>query len=68
MATTTIPIDPKIRDRLRRFGHAGQTYNEIITAVLNRIERDEFVAEMRREKERLDREGGWIEIDDLDDL
>ena len=66
MGKTTIPLESEVRDRLRRFGHAGQTYNEILTQVLDRIEASGFVADMRREIDDLDRTGGWIADDDID--
>ncbi|MEA3204016.1 MAG: hypothetical protein QOI63_1696 [Thermoplasmata archaeon] len=45
---TTIPIEAIVRDRLKTFGHAGMTYSEILSRMMDRIERDEFVREMRR--------------------
>ncbi len=48
MAATSIPIESLVRDRLRSFGTAGMNYSEIVTAVLDRIEREAFVLEMRR--------------------
>ena len=48
VAATSIPIDSAVRDRLRSFGTAGMNYSEIVTAVLDRIEREAFVVEMRR--------------------
>ena len=62
MSTTTIPIDSKIRDRLRRYGHAGMTYNEILQTLMDTIDRDQFVAEMRR---RADTVTDWVELDDI---
>lgn len=49
VAATSIPLDSKVRDRLRAFGVAGMNYSQIVTAVLDRIERDAFIAQMRRE-------------------
>ncbi len=45
---TTIPIDPEVRDRLRSFGTAGMTYSEILTAILDKVDREAYVAELRR--------------------
>lgn len=63
---TTIPIDAKVRDRLRLFGHAGQTYNEILTHLMNEVERKNFLEELRREKEELDRTNDWVREDAMD--
>jgi hypothetical protein len=45
---TTIPIEASVRDRLKTFGHAGMTYSQILSKMMDRIEREEFVREMRR--------------------
>jgi hypothetical protein len=59
--TTTIPVDSAIRDRLRTYGHAGMTYNEILRRLMDEVDRDAFVAEMRR---RADPVKNWIDLDD----
>lgn len=46
--TATIAIPEAIRDRLKTFGHAGMTYPEILNHLMDRVQRDDFVAEMRR--------------------
>ncbi len=60
---TTIPIDPAVRDRLRSFGHAGMTYSEIVTAVLDKIEMEKFLAEMQRTVD--DPAIQWIRHEDM---
>jgi hypothetical protein len=61
--TTTIPIDPKVRDRLRAFGKAGMTYSDILTAVMDQIEMEKFF----RETEALlkDPNVKWVDHDDI---
>lgn len=59
---TTIPIDPAVRDRLRSYGMAGMTYSDIVTAVLDRIELDKFLAEMQRVVD--DPSTVWVDFDD----
>lgn len=61
---TTIPIDPAVRDRLRSYGMAGMTYSEIVTAVLDRIEMDKFLAELQREID--DPNTVWIRHEDME--
>ena len=62
--TTTIPIDPKVRDRLRAFGTHGMNYSDIITSVLDKIEMEKFLAEMQR---RLDDPSvQWIRHEDME--
>jgi hypothetical protein len=42
---TTIQVPPHIRDRLKRFGHKGQTYAEILAALMDRVEYEAFMDE-----------------------
>ncbi len=52
-ATTTIQIPAETRDRLRRFGLKGQTYRDILEALMDRVEYEAFMEEQyRRLKER----------------
>ena len=44
----TIRIPTKTRDRLRRFGLKGQTYREILEALMDRVEHEEFMEEQHR--------------------
>lgn len=62
--TTTIPIDPKVRDRLRGFGKAGMTYSDILTAVLDQIEMEKFFREI--EAKLNDPSVKWIDHDDIE--
>jgi len=62
MTNTTIPVDSKVRDRLRTFGHAGMTYNDILQRLMDEVDREAFVAEMRR---RADSVTNWVELDDV---
>ena len=53
MAITTIQIPAETRDRLRRFGLKGQTYRDILEALMDRVEYEEFMEEQyKRLKER----------------
>lgn len=48
MAKTTIPIDPKVRDRLKTYGTKDMDYDEILQQLMDEVDRDRFVAEQRR--------------------
>ena len=48
MERTTIAISPKTRDRLRHYGTKGMSYGEILDRMMDELERERFVAEMRR--------------------
>ncbi len=63
IVATTIAIDPTTRERLRRFGHAGMSYDEILRLLMDRVDRDEFVARIHAES---DAEQNWVELDDFD--
>lgn len=58
---TTIPVDPAVRDRLRAYGTAGMTYTEILQNLMDLVDRDAFVAEVRR---RVDEVKDWVDLED----
>ncbi len=58
---TTIPIDPAVRDRLRTYGTSGMTYNEILRGLMDQVDREAFVAEIRR---RVDEIKNWVDLED----
>lgn len=63
---TTIQIDPAVRDRLKRFGHAGMTYDEILKMFMDRWEEEEWGRAMRQRIDELDATDGWEELDESD--
>ena len=53
VGTTTIQIPIGTRDRLKRFGLKGQTYKEILEALMDRVEYEQFMEiQYRRLEER----------------
>jgi len=51
--TTTIQVPVGTRDRLKRFGLKGQTYEDILETLMDRVEYQEFMeAQHRRLDER----------------
>lgn len=64
VSLTSIPLDNKVRDRLRSFGTAGMNYSQIVTAVLDRIEREAFIEELRRELD--DPTTVWLDEKDIE--
>jgi hypothetical protein len=62
MALTTIPLDTKLRDRLRAYGTAGMSYNDIVQRLLDERDRDAFIRDILREA---DEETQWVDLDDL---
>jgi len=61
---TTLAVDAKTRDRLQTFGHAGQSYDDILQALMDQVERDKFVAQMHRIADNP--ETVWVDEDDVD--
>lgn len=60
---TTIALDAKTRDRLRSFGQAGMSYDQILQAIMDEVDRERFVAEIHR---IADNTTDWVELDDFD--
>lgn len=61
---TTISIDPKIRDRLKAYGTAGMTYNQILAALMDNTDREAFFAEVRRLAANPETES-WVRLEDV---
>ncbi|MDK2892841.1 hypothetical protein [Methanohalophilus sp.] len=57
---TTIPITKSIRDRLKSFGQKGETYSDILTRMMDSIDRDEFMDRMYR---RLEEKDQFVSLD-----
>lgn len=64
MAGTTINIEPRVRDRLKTYGIAGETYNAILTRLMDNMEREAFFAEARRVAALPD--SAFTDLDDLE--
>jgi hypothetical protein len=62
--TATIALPEAVRDRLKTFGHAGMTYPEILQAMMDRIEREDFVRELRKQYLATPRRS-YVDLDDL---
>ncbi len=62
--TATIAIPEDVRDRLKTFGHAGMTYPDILRALMDRVERDDFVRDLRQQYKTTPRKS-YVNLDDL---
>lgn len=56
---TTIQLAPRTRDRLKQFGRKGQTYGQILEAIMDRVEYEEF---MEDQYERLKERGQFVAL------
>ena len=50
---TTIPLQGAVRDRLRLYGTAGMTYNDILIRMMDALDRKQFLDEIRRRVQKL---------------
>lgn len=48
MSRTTVALDTRTRDRLKRFGSHGETYDQIIDRLMGEAERHAFYEQVRR--------------------
>ena len=62
--TATIALPEAVRDRLKTFGHAGMTYPEILQALMDRVEREDFVRELRKQYLTTPRRD-YVDLDEL---
>lgn len=61
--TTTIPLSTDVRDRLKSYGSMGDTYNDILTRMMDEIERASFIAKLRMERD--DPATAWVTLEEL---
>jgi hypothetical protein len=62
---TTINIEPALRDRLKTFGTAGETYNDILRRLMDNMEREAFFEKVRRIAANPD-EFEWTRLEDIE--
>ena len=60
---TTIPLKTPVRDRLKTYGSIGDTYSDILTHMMDQIERVAFLARLRAERD--DPETKWATLEEL---
>jgi hypothetical protein len=60
---TTIPLKTPVRDRLKTYGSMGDTYSDILTHMMDEIERKAFLARLRAERD--DPKAEWATLEEL---
>jgi len=60
--TTTIPTTKVVRDRLKEYGQKGETYTDILTRLMDSIDKDEFVDRIYR---RLEKKDHFVSLDEI---
>ena len=61
--TTTLPVSKTTRDKLRRFGTKGETYDEIINRLM---ENDQYIAFMERQYAILSEKDRFVPLDEIE--
>jgi hypothetical protein len=61
--TTTIAISESTRDKLKAYGRKGETYEEVISRLMDIVSREMFMEEVYR---RLAEKGEFIPLDELE--
>jgi hypothetical protein len=62
MGATSIPVDSKVRDRLRKYAAGDMTYNDVLTRLMDEHERDLFIREIQKEA---DAATEWIPAEEI---
>jgi len=62
---TTIPLTKDIRDRLKKYGHKGETYNDILKRLMDEVDYESF---MERQYKKLKKKRNlypWMKSDGI---
>jgi hypothetical protein len=59
-----LSIPEEVRDRLKTYGHAGMSYTEILNHLMDRVQREDFVRELRDQYAKTPRTD-YVDLDDL---
>ena len=62
---TTLTLEPATRDRLKRYGHAGMTYDQILNTMMDHFDQEDFVRDMRRRMDEADANRTWVDLKDV---
>lgn len=58
---TTIPVTKDVRDRLKKYGLKGETYNEILKHLMDEVDYEAF---MERQYKRLEEKEKFVNLDE----
>lgn len=61
-ASKRIPVTEETLERVKKLGHKGQTYDELLQEMADAYEREKFLAELERRREQ----GEFVDFDDLE--
>lgn len=59
---TTIPVTKEIRERLKKYGMKGETYNDILKRLMDEVDYETF---MERQYKKLEEKDKFVSLDEL---
>ncbi|AGF97955.1 DUF7557 family protein [Methanosarcina mazei] len=59
---TTIPVTKEIRERLKKYGMKGETYNDILKRLMDEVDYEAF---MERQYKKLEEKDKFVSLDEL---
>ena len=59
---TTIPVTKDVRDRLKKYGMKGETYNEILKRLMDEVDYEAF---MERQYKKLGEKEKFVSLDEI---
>ncbi len=59
---TTIPLTKDIRDRLKKYGLKGETYNDILKRLMDEVDYKSF---MERQYKKLEEKEKFVSLDEI---
>ena len=62
MPLTRIPLDSKVRDRLKTYRTGDMSYSDVLTRLMDERDRDTYLRELQREA---DETTEWVDAEDL---
>ena len=62
VGTTTVPTTKVVRDRLKSYGRKGETYSDILTRLMDAVDKEEF---MDRMYQRLEEKDQFVSLDEI---
>ncbi len=59
---TTIPVTKDVRDRLKKYGTKGETYNDILKRLMDEVDYEVF---MERQYKKLEEKEKFVSLDEI---
>ena len=67
MPRTTVPLEQRTRDRLKRYGSKGESYDQVLNRLMDFLEELDLEAYIEERHRRLQREKNrYVSLEELD--